>query len=330
MKLSVLLITYNHEKYLGQALDGILMQKVDFDYEIVVGEDCSTDSTLQVIKDYMDRYPNKIRLISSESNVGPIKNFIRTYKSCNGKYIAMIDGDDYWTSPDKLQKQADFLDRNSDFSIVFHPIINRDEMDGKIGGFTWPKNPKEEYTIEELLKECFIHTASVMCRNGLFGDFPDWFHSTIMYDWPLHVLNAQYGRIGCLPDVMAVYRIHGGGLWSSLEKPSTQLEYIKFYNVINLHFNKRYDNIIKSRINYHNCIMSNMYFELALQNEERGNLKYARKYVIKSICYNRFDTNNYHMSEIIPYTDKIKMLFRINLPLTYKFIKKLRFSVSNK
>src|SRR4030067_128381 len=117
MKVSVIVITYNHEEFICQSLDSILMQDVNFEYEIVIGEDCSTDKTRDILLDYQKNYPDKIRLILSEKNRGLIANFVQTYKSCSGEYIATIDGDDYWTSSQKLQKQVDFLDNNLDYAM---------------------------------------------------------------------------------------------------------------------------------------------------------------------------------------------------------------------
>ena len=93
--LSVLIITYNHEKFIGKALDSALGQKTNFDYEIVIGEDCSTDKTRQILLEYKKKYPRKVKLVLQEKNVGPNENFIDTYMACTGKYIAMLEGDDY-------------------------------------------------------------------------------------------------------------------------------------------------------------------------------------------------------------------------------------------
>ena len=333
MLLSVLLITYNHEKYISQALDSILMQKVNFEYEIVIGEDCSTDNTRSIIMDYIGLYPNKIRLNTAESNVGPINNFIRTYKSCKGKYIAMIDGDDFWTSPDKLQKQVDFLEGNNDFAIVFHRTSFLDEYDGTRTGLTFPDNAKDVYTIEDLLNECFLHTAATVCRNGLFGDFPKWFHSTMMYDWPTHVLNAQHGKIKCLNDIMCTYRLHGGGLWagmylSKIRKPDTHLEYIKFYKLINVHLKKRYDHIIRRRLKYHYSELSFLYHELAIESEGNGNIELSKKYAINSVLYNPLNIKMEGAHESILYLDRIKLYIRLFLPSVYLTLKKVKFIIS--
>ena len=126
MKVSVLTITYNHEKYIAQAIESVLIQEVNFDYELVIGEDCSTDKTREIVIDYQRKYPHKIRLLLNEKNLGMHRNFAQTYHACRGQYIAVLEGDDFWTSPHKLQKQVDFLDNNPDFAICFHnmQVIN--------------------------------------------------------------------------------------------------------------------------------------------------------------------------------------------------------------
>src|SRR5437016_2968680 len=114
MKLSVMMITYNHERYVRHALDSVLMQKVDFDYEIVIGEDRSTDSTREILLEYRDKFPAKFRLLLHEQNIGVIRNCFTTLAACRGEYVALLEGDDYWTSDTKLQKQVEFLDSHRD------------------------------------------------------------------------------------------------------------------------------------------------------------------------------------------------------------------------
>src|SRR5271157_2282730 len=113
MKLvSVFMITYNHEKFVGQAIESIVTQKVNFDFELIIGEDCSTDNTLDICNKYAKQYPDIIKLFPSEKNYGMMGNTVRVLYACTGKYIAMCEGDDYWCDPYKLQKQIDFLEAN--------------------------------------------------------------------------------------------------------------------------------------------------------------------------------------------------------------------------
>ncbi len=121
------MLVYNHEKYIATALNSILMQNVHFDYDIVVGEDCSTDNTRKILLEYKKKYPDKFKLILHNKNVGAINNQNITMKNCTGKYIACLEGDDYWSDPNKLQKQIDFLEANPEFSFCFHNAYVYDE-----------------------------------------------------------------------------------------------------------------------------------------------------------------------------------------------------------
>ena len=119
-KVSVFMITYNHEKYIAEAIDSVLMQKTDFDFDIVIGEDCSTDATRRIVLEYSRKYPDKIKLLLHNVNVGFISNLMYVLEACTGKYIAMCEGDDYWTDPFKLQKQVDFLEANKEYVLATH------------------------------------------------------------------------------------------------------------------------------------------------------------------------------------------------------------------
>lgn len=117
VKVSVALITYNHAPYIRQALDSVLMQKTDFPFEIVIGEDCSMDGTREIINKYRNKYPELIRIVTAENNVGATKNVIRTLESCQEKYIALLEGDDFWVDQHKLQRQVDFMEKHQDFNL---------------------------------------------------------------------------------------------------------------------------------------------------------------------------------------------------------------------
>jgi glycosyltransferase involved in cell wall biosynthesis len=213
MKVSILTTTYNHERFIEQALESVLSQEVAFAYEHVIGEDCSTDRTRDLLLGAQRQHPDRIRLLLREQNIGRRNNFIDTFKACQGRYIAILEGDDYWTSTEKLQKQADYLDSHPECTICFHPVIKSHEDENWEKLFS-PDPIKETYTLEDLLDRNFIATCSAMFRNHLFDEFPQWFLHVPAGDLPLHVLNAQRGYIGYIDEVMAVHRIHSGGVWS--------------------------------------------------------------------------------------------------------------------
>lgn len=243
MKVSVMMITYNHERFIAQAINSVLMQDVDFDYELVIGEDCSTDNTRNIVTGFRDRYPERIRLVTSDTNVGASKNEKRTLQVCQGEYVAMLEGDDYWTSSDKLQKQVDFLDHHHECSICFHNVLAFYEDGSGEPREYCPADQKEISTLEDLLVTNFIPTCSAMFRNRLVTKFPDWYYSLLMIK-PMWVLLAQFGKVGYIKDVMGAYRIHPGGVWSSMNEISRQQNTIIMYQTMNAGLHYAYDDII--------------------------------------------------------------------------------------
>ena len=121
-KVTIICITYNHEKFIAEALDSFLMQKTDFPFEVIVGEDCSSDRTTEIVRQYARNYPDIIKPVFQKNNVGPYQNTLSAYKQIQGEYVINNEGDDYFSDPLKLQKQVDFLDSHPEYSICFHPV----------------------------------------------------------------------------------------------------------------------------------------------------------------------------------------------------------------
>jgi glycosyltransferase involved in cell wall biosynthesis len=216
---SVKVLAYNHGKFIRQCLDGILMQKTDFPFEVIIGEDCSPDNTRAICEEYKAKYPEKINLITSENNVGPRKNGIRVRAACRGKYQATCEGDDYWTDPFKLQKQVDFLEAHPEFIMCFHDckIINEDGnivSESKLG-----TKMQKDRSREDLVRGDLVPTLSVMFRSGLINEYPKEFYEVKNGDTFLFALLGQFGPAKYQGEIEpAVYRKHGGGVWSTLKE----------------------------------------------------------------------------------------------------------------
>jgi glycosyltransferase involved in cell wall biosynthesis len=209
---SICMITYNHEAYIAKAIEGILMQRTSFKYRLIIGEDHGTDKTRQICEDYSLRYPDKIELLPSEKNLGMMHNFIRTLKSCNGKYIALCEGDDYWTDPLKLQKQVDFLEANPEYTLSFtqNEIYEESLKSLKQGCIC----NKINYTTSDLLAGYnFIPTATVVFKRDAVLPLHHSFLQYTMGDWPLNIIASTKGKINCIPENTAVYRIHNNNMW---------------------------------------------------------------------------------------------------------------------
>jgi glycosyltransferase involved in cell wall biosynthesis len=279
MKVSVLLTAYNHEGFIAQAIDSVLMQEADFDYEVVIGEDCSTDDTRDIVIDLGRRHPDKIRLMLTEKNSGECFNVAQSLRACRGQYVAMLDGDDYWTSAHKLQRQVDYLDGHPGFSICCHNAAAFYE-DG--GGEAYDFNPpgqKEVSTLDDLWAGNFIATCSVMFRRDLVSHIPGWFYSLRWADWPLYILCARHGSIGYINEIMAAYRIHKGGAWSGLGEIAQLEQVIEFYEKMNENLDFVCDETIKVMLSEHYYVLSGAY-------ERNGDLDKARIYLRKTISEN--------------------------------------------
>jgi glycosyltransferase involved in cell wall biosynthesis len=249
-KVSVLMITYNHEPFIRQALDSVLMQKTSFPVELVVGEDCSTDRTRDIVSEYQRKHPQIVRALLPERNQGQIPNVAATLAACRGDYIAILEGDDYWTAPDKLQCQTDFLDAHPECAISFHKALMIFE-DNTQAPRECPEDAPEVSTLEDLL-ECqhgnLIPTCSAVWRRGLFERIPDWVEEVGFSDWPIHVMNARRGKIGFLNRCMAIYRVHPGGVWSSQDGRSVTDRWVKALEYMNRELNYEYDSLCRSSI----------------------------------------------------------------------------------
>lgn len=230
---SIFVMVYNHAEYLKECLDGMLSQKTDFNFEIVAGEDCSKDNSREILLNYQKLYPGKFKLLLHSDNIGACRNQHEILINSKGKYIAICEGDDYWTDPLKLQKQVDFLEKNEDYSLCFHKTkilkSNGEIIDDFIT--TVPENYQLRKTLAE--KHNYIHTPTVLFRNVLTQEDLDSeeFNRSPIGDYFLYMQITKYGKIGYLEDCMAVYR-HGVGTFSPLNKiKKLQADVLLFTNL---------------------------------------------------------------------------------------------------
>ncbi len=244
-KVSVCLITYNHEKYIAEAIESVLMQQTDFDYELVIGEDCSTDRTREILLKYKDKYPDKVRLLLPERNLGMMINLVKTLKECHGEYIAILEGDDYWTDKCKLQKQVSFFEKNPGYSICFHKVTVHHEYD-IAKNYESNKDQCEDTSFTDLCMENYMATASVVYSKLKTSELPDWFVKAPVGDWTLHLFNAQFGKIKFLEDNMAVYRQHNNGIWSTLTGKHQLTKSLMLYDFFIEHFPKNFKPFFKT------------------------------------------------------------------------------------
>jgi glycosyltransferase involved in cell wall biosynthesis len=276
MKLSVVMITYNQARFIDQAIASAVSQRVNFDYEIIVSDDHSSDGTPEVIRDYHRRYPAKIIPLLRNSNVGMMINFKESLAACSGQYVALLEGDDYWTSEDKLQKQVNFLDEHPDYAVCCHRAQLVYET-GEHPPGVMPTLAAGSYTIDDLFAVNWIATGSVMYRWGSLSLLPDWFLPLKMADWPLHILIGTAGRIHLMDDLMSVYRIHGGGVWSSMARAQQLRETARMLATIRSHIGSHYLKSIQR-------VLMQIFFELATLARADKNRTEARRYIIDCLA----------------------------------------------
>jgi len=244
---SVAVQTFQHSSYIKQCLDSILMQKTSFQYEILIGEDESNDGTREICIEYAKRHPRKIKLfLHSRKNTIYINgkptgryNFVYNLSHAKGKYIALCEGDDYWTDPNKLQKQVDILEKNEDCIACHHWHTHKYENGSNIKGtpkfgYIQKKKSSVKSIFEDKLR---IKTRTVMYRN-IFKEIilPDWFNNTAYGDVALSFIMGQYGDFYFIDESMAVYRITGNGVSTVKKKKESHYKWFKkhLYNYIDI------------------------------------------------------------------------------------------------
>lgn len=253
-EISVLCITYKHEAFIRQALDGFVSQKVNVPFEIIIGNDCSPDSTETIINEYVHNYPNIIVPVTHTVNIGAAKNFASIVNRIHGRYVAICDGDDFWTDPLKLQKQYDFLENHQDYTVCFHKVRQLFEDHSQPDVICGPEQylpdvaaQRDYFIFEDLLRINVISSLSVMYRWKLGTSLPSWMLNYAICDLPLHLIHADTGKIGYINEEMGSYRRHSGGSWwnhESLEhRKKNTASYISLLEHVNAYLNNRHDKI---------------------------------------------------------------------------------------
>ena len=204
---SVCMTTYNHEAYLRQAIESVLAQKTLFAVELVLGEDCSTDGTREICREYIQKYPDKVRLITSDKNIGWRANYRRTFEACRGEYVAYCDGDDWWSDVQKLQKQVDVLEEDPTCGMCYTRGSNFYQIDSR----TEPDHPTHYTDFDRLLCNLTICNCATLARRDLIARYyaevrpeehPEW--STD--DAPMWLWFAACSKISYIPEITAMHR----------------------------------------------------------------------------------------------------------------------------
>jgi hypothetical protein len=226
---SVVLRTYEHEPFVAQAIESVLLQRTDFPFELVIGEDCSSDRTRAIVSEYAGREPERIRTVLPERNVGHGEILRRALAATSGDLIAYLDGDDYWTSPAKLARQVAYLERNPACASCFHDVSLVYDRAGIPSGALSPRFGEGQFGIERIVMECFVPAPAMMFRREVAQRLRPWVFESAWIDWLIHIRAAELGPIGYLPEPLAAYRVHKGGMFSALDRVAQLQEDVAFY-----------------------------------------------------------------------------------------------------
>jgi len=243
--LSIVIITYNHEKYIEETLEGIKDQQCDFHYEIVISNDCSSDNTDELINLFIKNNPQyDIKYFNQKKNIGIMPNFIFALDQAKGKYIATCEGDDYWIDPCKSQIQVDFLEANDDFNFSVGKVYKL--LDGK-KKFQDRVDPvlQSEYFLKDYLKGVFSQTSSFVFRNNF--KIPDWFQFVHAGDQSLVVIVTKDKKIKYHDHFFSVYRINSGSISNNTDIKIAYKKSIFFLDSINNFTEKKYKRYMIAR-----------------------------------------------------------------------------------
>ena len=257
------------------------MQKTSFNYEIVIGDDCSSDNTRKILTNYKNKYPDKIKLMLNKKNVGATKNFYQTYKACTGKYIAILEGDDYWIDPYKIKKQSEYLDDNPDFSMCFTNCNAVNENNDIIKTDFVPENKKKTLTQEDLIPSYCPSTLTVMFKNNLLMTFPKEYFNVVNADFFIFIMLTDYGNAGYIDEITSNYRIHSQGIWSKCNEEFHISNNIRTFKNIFARYKAKYGSLLINLLN-------NLFLDLINYYKVNNKIKYY-----KTICSYTFFSIKY-------------------------------------
>jgi len=291
MFVSVLMLTYNHEAYVAKAIESVLQQRGN--YELIIGDDASTDNTPAIIKKYQRQYPNIIVPVLREKNIGATRNFIDIYNRARAIYVAHLEGDDFWTDRNKLIKQAEFLERNPEFVISFTDYV---ELDENSGLYTTKNNmlEKEVFDTKDIIEKNFIPTLTCV-YSKVIRKLPEDIADIKTSDWALHILNSLHGKIKYHRNwITGVYRIHKNAMWSQLNELDKIYSRIQLYEFLAKNLDRKFYPQIKKKL------ITN-YYKLASLYIKNNNIQEAKR--IK---------NKLEEKKLIFNSEYIKLLIKLN------------------
>lgn len=277
VKVIIAITTYNLDKYIEKALDSVLAQKTNFQFKIVVADDCSTDNTIEILKKYETMYPDIIEVLLSDHNLGSLRNSNRIFDGLQCEYFSFLDGDDYWIGEDRLQKQVDYLDSHPDYMLCGGntQYLKEDVLSGYVINDNYLG---KTYSFDSMLKGevPFVHTSALLIRNSIFNNgIPECFKTAentyencaLRGEDFRRILHLEKGYMYVMRDVVSVYRIHNHGLWQSSSHANKVIERAISFNFYKKYF-ESYDTVYFKKMadNTYRSMMETLLIERDMLN----------------------------------------------------------------
>jgi glycosyltransferase involved in cell wall biosynthesis len=274
---SVSITTYNLEKWLPRALDSVLGQRRDFPLEIVIGDDCSQDASVQIARSYQERFPDIIRVLERDKNVGIQRNTYETIDQCRGKFIAWLDADDYWTDPEKLSIQVETLESDPTITLCGH-YTREVTPDGQVNRERVTSIPPGRYGLDEILRHNLMTPAAVMFRSGLHRKLPAWyFDLPSLSDWPIWVLAALAGDIVLIDRIMADCMLTPNSSFMSKSLVFRYTMVAEFYQQVESILPSKWHRLVRAE-------KGKQYESIAYFLRKQGDFAASRRAALKAFC----------------------------------------------
>jgi glycosyltransferase involved in cell wall biosynthesis len=290
-RVSVCMITYGHEAFIAQAINGVFIQETNFDIELIIANDCSPDATDSVVQSILETHPKAhiIKYTKHSKNIGIMPNFIFALSQCKGDFVALCEGDDYWTDPFKLQKQVDFFELNPDFIIhsgnakILSTCLSNNQLQVK-------SLDDKIFTLKDFYVKNNIVSCTVMFKNFNFS-IPSFFNSLTFGDWFFYIILMYQSKMKVYrsSEVLSVYRIHSGGITSQLTTEKKNLDRIRHLKLIQKYLGYRiYSYEVQDALNYY-------YFNAFLTKYNDSNYSVAFKILTENLitCTRAFQYRSY-------------------------------------
>lgn len=278
-KLSVCIGTYNHEIFIERAINSVLAQKCSFLFEILIADDCSTDNTREILKAYYEKHPDKIKLFLAEKNIGVNKSASDLYKNCKGKYIAFLEGDDYWNNENKLQKQIDFLEQNPEYMGCFHDaeivstpeadVLKHNQYHQEYKYYSQFNRYHSDFYPGDVIERNIIPTASLVVRNSnkIFDFFKAFYDITLSLNWAFQIFMVKDSKYYYFNEPLSVYNDHPGGI--------SKTQSLNSFKLSNIRVLKRFVDRIYTSNQYSFYRTIAMEYLQILYNRQNAQMKYT-------------------------------------------------------